>query len=91
MKKYDKNLVSYLKSRWSYHPPKSLLYGKTPVVLIELDIAADGRVVGKKIVKRSGINAMDKSIEIMLDQLDRIPAPPDGRITKQVFMQMTDD
>ena len=90
MEKYGKNLVRYLKSRWTY-PPKSLLYGKTPVVLIELDIAADGRVVGKKIVKRSGINAMDQSIELMLDQLDRIPAPPDGRITQQILMQMTDD
>ena len=90
MKKYGENLVRYLKSRWTY-PPKSLLGGKMPVVLIELDIAADGRVLGKKIVKRSGVNAMDQSIEIMLDQLDRVPAPPDGRITRQIFMQMTDD
>ncbi len=90
MEKYGKNLVRYLKSRWTY-PPKSLLGGKMPAVLIELDVAADGRVLGKKIVKRSGVNAMDQSIELMLDQLDRIPAPPDGRITQQILMQMTDD
>lgn len=90
MEKYGKNLVRYLKSRWTY-PPKSLLGGQMPGVLIELDIASDGRVIGKRIVKRSGINAMDQSIERMLSQLERVPSPPEKRVTLEVLMQMTDD
>ena len=62
-----------------------------PSVLIELDIAPGGRVVGKRIVERSGINAMDQSIERMLDQLEQVPSPPDKRITLEIRMQMTDD
>ena len=90
MEKYGKNLVIFLKAKWT-PPSKVLLFGKTPVVLVELDIAANGRVISKKIVKRSGVNAMDQSIEIMLNQLDCVPIPPDGRITQQILMQMTDD
>ena len=90
MERYGKNLVRYLKSRWTY-PPKSLLGGSMPSVLIELDIAPGGRVVGKRIVERSGINAMDQSIERMLDQLEQVPSPPDKRITLEIRMQMTDD
>ncbi|MBO5992046.1 MAG: TonB C-terminal domain-containing protein, partial [Lentisphaeria bacterium] len=52
---------------------------------------SDGRVIGKRIVKRSGINAMDQSIERMLSQLERVPSPPEKRVTLEVLMQMTDD
>ena len=90
MEKYGKNLVRYLKSRWTY-PPKSLLGGKMPSVLIELDIAPGGRVLGKRIIKRSGVNAMDQSIERMLDQLEQVPSPPDKKITLEILMQMSDD
>ena len=90
MERYGKNLVRYLKSRWVY-PPKSLLAGKMPVVLIELDIASDGRILGSRIVKKSNVNAMDQSIERMLSQLEKVPAPPGKRMTLEIFMQMTDD
>ena len=59
-------------------------------MLIELDIASDGRVVGKRIIKRSGINAMDQSIERMLSQLERVPSPPEKSVKLEVLMQMTD-
>ncbi|MBQ7395049.1 MAG: TonB C-terminal domain-containing protein [Lentisphaeria bacterium] len=87
MERYGKNLVRYLKSRWTY-PPKSLLGGKTPAVLIELDIAADGRVTASRIVNRSGIKAMDESIERMLEQLERVPSPPDKKVKLEIIMQM---
>ena len=90
MEKYGKNLVRYLKSRWTY-PPKSLLGSQMPSVLIELDIAPGGRVLGKRIIKRSGVNAMDQSIERMLDQLEQVPSPPDKKITLEILMQMSDD
>ena len=90
MERYGKNLVRYLKSRWTY-PPKSLLGGKMPSVRIELDIAPNGRVLGKRIIKRSGVNAMDQSIERMLDQLEQVPSPPDKKITLEIIMQMSDD
>ena len=90
MERYGKNLVRYLKSRWTY-PPKSLLGGKMPSVHIELDIAPNGRVLGKRIIKRSGVNAMDQSIERMLDQLEQVPSPPDKKITLEIIMQMSDD
>lgn len=90
MERYGKNLVRYLKSRWTY-PPKSLLGGKIPSVHIELDIAPNGRVLGKRIIKRSGVNAMDQSIERMLDQLEQVPSPPDKKITLEIIMQMSDD
>lgn len=89
MERYGKNLVRFLKSRWVY-PPKSLLAGKMPVVMIELDIASDGSVTGSRIVKKSGVNAMDQSIERMLKQLEKVPAPPGKRVTLEILMQMTD-
>jgi outer membrane biosynthesis protein TonB len=88
MEKYGKNLTRFLKTKWSA-PPDSLLASKRPKVLIELDIAADGRVLSKKIVTKSGIKSMDDSIDRMLQGLDRVPKPP-KRTTLEIYLQMED-
>ena len=88
MEKYGKNLTRFLKSKWTA-PPDSLLASKRPKVLIELDIAPDGRVLSKKIVTRSGIKSMDDSIDRMLQGLDRVPKPP-KRTTLEIYLQMED-
>ena len=56
-------------------------------VLIQLSIAADGRVTDARVLKPSGVKAMDESIERMLAGLDRVPTPPNGKVTFQLVMR----
>ncbi len=84
--RYGIRVGNYLKYRWT-QPPRSLLGGRLPEVLIQLSIAADGRVTDARVLKPSGVKAMDESIERMLAGLDRVPTPPNGKVTFQLVMR----
>ena len=85
---FNRRAGLYLKNIWT-QPPKSLLGSQLPAVTIELSIAADGRVIGKKITRPSGVPAMDQSVANLLSRLDRMPAPP--RAATIEFILMTDE
>lgn len=84
--RYGIRVGNYLKYRWT-QPPRSLLGDRLPEVLIQLSIAADGRVTDARVLKPSGVKAMDESIERMLAGLDRVPTPPNGKVTFQLVMR----
>ncbi len=86
---YRERLGNYVKTRW-VEPPGSLLGSARPTVLIELAIAADGRVSSSKIVQPSGIRAMDESVRRLLDSLDRVPAPANGTLSIQILLRTSD-
>jgi len=88
METYNRKAGMYLKNVWM-QPSKSLLGNQLPAVTIELEIAADGRVTGKRILKASGIAAMDDSAKSLLRRLDRMPAPPKATVVQ--FILQTDD
>ena len=88
MEAYNRRAGMYLKNVW-IQPPKSLLGNQLPAVTIELEIAADGRVTAKRILKTCGIAAMDESAKNLLRQLDRMPAPPKTTVVQ--FILQTDD
>ena len=85
---FNRRAGMYLKNIWT-QPPKSLLGSQLPEVTIELSIAADGRVIGKRITRPSGIPAMDQSVRNLLERLDRMPVPP--RATTVEFILVTDE
>lgn len=89
MEQYNRRAGMYLKNVW-FQPPKSLLGDQLPAVTIELEIASDGRVTAGRILKTSGVAAMDDSVRNLLKQLDRMPAPP-KRGTVIQFILQTDD
>ena len=60
---------------------------RLPEVLIQLSIAADGRVTDARVLKPSGVKAMDESIKRLLANLDRVPTPPNGKVTFQLVMR----
>lgn len=84
--RYGIRLGNYLKYRW-IQPPRSLLGDRLPEVLIQLSIAADGRVTDARVLKPSGVKAMDESIKRLLANLDRVPTPPNGKVTFQLVMR----
>ncbi|MBQ9503244.1 MAG: TonB family protein [Lentisphaeria bacterium] len=88
METYNRKAGMYLKNVWM-QPPRFLLGNQLPAVTIELEIAPDGRVTGKRILKTSGIAAMDDSAKSLLRQLDRMPAPPKAAVVQ--FILQTDD
>ena len=47
-------------------------------VEVKVVIARDGRVISDSIIKRSGIPALDKSVQNALDRVEKLPPFPEG-------------
>lgn len=88
-RRYWDRLGNYIKSRWS-EPPGSLLGDARPQVTIQLSIAADGRVTNARILARSGNVPMDESVQRLLANLDRVPAPSNGSTSVQLILRTED-
>jgi TonB family protein len=74
---YENSVGAYLYQLWDT-PDKSLLNGKHPEVKIQLNIAANGKLLNARILKPSGITAMDKSVQKLLQKVKYLPAPSNG-------------
>ncbi|MBR2356628.1 MAG: TonB C-terminal domain-containing protein [Lentisphaeria bacterium] len=75
---YDIQVAIMIKRMW-ITPDINRLGGREPRVNIRLEIASDGRVISKRITRRSGVLAMDESIQALLDNLYRVVRPYDGK------------
>lgn len=75
---YDRLVAGMIHRMW-VTPDVNRLGGRNPQVNIEVIIAPDGRVVGKRITHRSGVLAMDESIQNLLDNLHRVIVPFDRK------------
>ena len=75
--KWQESVAGDLYNNWV--PPEGVFWrGEPPVAIVELNVAADGRVLSSRIVKQSGNARMDASIRQMLSVLTRVTPPPDG-------------
>lgn len=75
---YYNAVESYLKRRWE-QPAAAALNGARPVVTLRLKVDGSGRLLAAEIVRRSGVAAMDASVErlVALIQAQRVlPTPP---------------
>jgi len=86
---YENNVGAYLYQLWDT-PDKSLLGNKRPEVKLELSIAANGRLVYAKILKPSGIAAMDESILKLLKKIKYLPAPNGGAKKITLILEVTE-
>lgn len=75
---YSDTIGEYIKPLWD-QPDKFSLSGRKPEVAIELSIASNGRVISSRILKKSGVTAMDVSVAKLLNSLKQVPPPPDRR------------
>ena len=80
--KYWEELDKFLTEKWE-RPPGVLVTSETAVI-IGLSVSADGRVLEKRIVKRSPNPAVNLSAELMLKNLNIIPRPPRGAVEFQI-------
>lgn len=74
--RYQASLTAFVYDRWT--PAEQVFWqnGKPPIGVVELTIAADGRVLSAKLETPSGNARMDASIRQMIKVLDRVPRPP---------------
>ena len=82
--KWHEQVIGDVKSCWS--PPEGVFWGggAPPQAVVELTIAADGRVLNARLVKSSGNARMDATIKEMLRVLTRVTRPPHGGQTIRV-------
>lgn len=75
---YEDALGAFLKKNWDT-PEKRLLNGRRPEVVVQINIASDGRIIGHRITRPSNQPLMDDSVERIFSMISRVIPPPDGR------------
>ncbi len=85
---YYDQVSSYLYSTWE-QPSKLAMGGEPPTVLVKLSIGADGKLNGYQILKLSNYNDMNESVKRLLSSIDRFPPPPNGAITIEANLILT--
>lgn len=85
---YYDQVSSYLYSSWE-QPSKLAVGGEPPSVLVKLSIDSDGRLTNYQILKLSGYDDMDDSVKRMLSSVARFPPPPNGAMTIEATMILT--
>ena len=81
---YGLLVATQIKRMW-VTPDRQRLQGREPEVTFKVTIAPNGRVISKSIVRSSGVLAMDQSVQELLDTLQFVKAPPDGKTTTLTF------
>ena len=86
---YDALVGRMIKQMW-VTPDIDRLGGRQPRVIIDLEIAADGRIISKRIRVKSNVLAMDESVAALLNSLRYVRAPFDGKPHKFTFALKAD-
>jgi len=80
MSQYAAKLTMFLKVRWQlFVPSRADLGSSRPKVQIMLSISASGQVLEAKVVRPSGVAAMDLAAARFLTDLKQVPLPPDSK------------
>ncbi len=78
--RYAGILGMFLKTQWQiYVPSRADLGSGNPTVKIMLSVSGSGQVLEAKIIRPSGVPAMDLAAARLLSELKRVPAPLDGK------------
>ncbi len=85
---YYDSISSLLYERWE-QPSKLAVSGAPPSVLVRLNIGRDGRLMDYQIIKNSNFAEMDDSVKRMLSTIDKLPPPPDGAMTIEATLILT--
>ncbi len=76
LEKYYKKVQDFLHPQWN-QPSSRLLEGRTDLAVdVVFQITADGRIQSAQIREKSGIPAMDASVEELIRKVKVLPAPP---------------
>lgn len=65
----------FLKRRWDQPNVVTLNHAK-PKVIVRFKVDSTGRLLSAVIISKSGINAMDASVQALLSSLNVLPTPP---------------
>ena len=87
---YDTQVAMMIKRMW-VTPDSNRLGGRTPQVTIYIKIAPSGQIISKRIIKKSGVLAMDESIAALLNQLHKVIKPFDNQDHELVFILKAED
>ena len=87
---YGLLVSTQIKRMWKT-PDRGRLGGREPEVTVKITIAPNGKVISKSIVRRCGVVAMDESVQELLDTLQFVKAPPDGKTTTLTFNLIAKD
>ncbi len=85
---YDK-VRSYLYGLWE-QPSRAAAGNRTPSVLISISVNSAGKVVKAKLIRKSGVLVMDRSVMKLLSSLSDLPKPPEGAVTFEADMVLQD-
>jgi TonB family protein len=71
---YFESVSAYLYRMWR-QPAKAELGGRRPTVTVKVKVSASGSITFSKISRKSGVSAMDNSVQSLLRSVSRLPSP----------------
>ena len=80
---YWRRFDKFFRERWQ--APAGIFVTEETAVLIEVTWDSRGKVLSKRIIQASPNPAVTRSVKLMLDKLDYVPAPPAGIATTAKF------
>lgn len=86
---YADKLFTAIYQIWK-QPAKSELHGRRPIAILQITIDNDGSIVNSRISQKSGISVMDYSAKDLLKKIDKLPAPPKGKQTFTISLEIID-
>ncbi len=72
---YYNSVEAFLKRRWD-QPHIEMLNRTSPKVIVRFKVDSDGRLLSALIISKSGVNAMDASVQALISSLKVLPPPP---------------
>ncbi len=87
---YAQSVGAFLRPRWD-QPSRTEVGGRQPEVTIRLRVSSSGIVISAKILQRSGVAAMDRSVQKLLNSLRQVPTPPRGIDHIDLIMALEDE
>lgn len=89
-KNYLDQVSSLMYQTWQ-QPKRSEIGSRQPTVDVEITVESSGRISKSRIVRKSGLSAMDISAYRLLKDLKSLPRPPNGKTTFTVTLEIVRD
>jgi TonB family protein len=86
---YYQSVSEYIYPRWK-QPSKKLTGGSRAAAVVHIEIDSSGRVQSASISRKSGIGAMDISVQKLLESLRSLPRPPKGITEFDITLELDD-
>lgn len=84
---YFATVGTYLRPKWK-QPVSAFVGNARPSVTVHVSVNSSGRILSWRIVRSSGIPAMDSSVRNLFNDVHSLPKPPSGAVEFDITLEL---